>query len=489
MKLSTILNSVDVIQVVGNAELIEVKGFSNNSNDIAEGWVFVAIKGMKLDAHEYILDVINKKASAIILDMDKYPDEIYLQSNCVKILVADSRKAFAQFSTSFYNNPSHELNLIGVTGTKGKTTTAFLIKQIYEYANNQCGLIGTIANYIGKEEVPTKLTTPEANVINKLLRKMVDVGCSECVMEVSSHSLELHRTTGLKFDTTVFTNITSDHFDFHKTFNNYLQAKKKLFDSLIPASKILYNIDDESSNEIIKDSAAKKYSYGTNQSADFRITNIQYDLQGTNFTLAGKDFSTNFHIPLIGIFNAYNASAAIVTTYLSGISIETIKDALLYVKQVPGRFEVISHNNKKVIIDYSHTTDSLKQALQAIHHLCQNEKVYCVFGCGGNRDKLKRSEMGKVASELSDFVYVTSDNPRDEEPMDIISDILKGIDKNNYLVEEIREEAIRKAICNSEDNAVILVAGKGHENYQEIHGIRKYFSDKDTAEKYLELCK
>lgn len=488
MKISEILNSVNVIQVIGNPGKVEVKAISNKSNEIEEGYVFVAIKGMKKDGHEFIPEAISKKAAAIILEDDKLPDEIFLQSNCVKILVKNSRKAFAQFATALYSDPSSKLNLIGITGTKGKTTTAFMIKQILDFSGNECGLLGTIANYIGKDEIPAKLTTPETNVINEFLGKMVERGSKACVMEVSSHSLELYRTEGLKFSFAVFTNITSDHFDFHKTFESYLSAKKKLFDQLSESANIVYNLDDLNSGKLLSNSKAKKYSYGMNPDADFVISDIRYDLNGTAFKIKSKLFEKDFTIPLIGVFNAYNAAAAIITSFVLGIKIEIIKEAIAKVKQVPGRFEVIKNKKKTVIVDYSHTTDSLRQALQAVHHLTKSKKIYCVFGCGGNRDKLKRPEMGEAASELSDFVFVTSDNPRDEEPMNIIDDIIKGIKRSNYAIEENREEAIRKAICESEENAVILIAGKGHENYQEIHGIRKYFSDRETAIKYLEEC-
>jgi len=488
MKLTELLNNLKIIQVVGNAELRDVKGISNSSIDLQEDWIFVAVKGAKIDGHNFVLDAINKNVSAVIVEDNKIPDELFLQANCVKILVEDSRKSLAELSKVIFNNPSKEMDLVGITGTKGKTTTAYLIKNILDSLGENCGMIGTIANYIGKTEYPSKLTTPESHTINFLLRKMVEDKCSACSIEISSHSLELHRVSGLDFKFAVFTNITSDHFDFHKNFQSYLKAKKKLFDSLSADSKIIFNIDDPNYAELIKDSSASRYSYGTNPIADFQISNIQYDLNGTSFILTHKDFTESFSLPLIGKFNAYNAAAAIAVAYLMNKKLSDIVSALKNSKQIPGRFEVITSKDKKVIVDYSHTTDSLKQALESVHHLIKNEKVYTVFGCGGNRDKLKRPEMGKVATELSDFAYVTSDNPRDENPADIINDIIAGIEKHNYEIVEKREEAIKKAILNSEKNAVILIAGKGHENYQEIRGVRKYFSDKDTAIKYLEFC-
>ncbi|GAB4133791.1 MAG: UDP-N-acetylmuramoyl-L-alanyl-D-glutamate--2,6-diaminopimelate ligase [Ignavibacteriales bacterium] len=488
MKLSEILNNVDVIQVVGNAELRDVKGVSNNSLEIKDDWIFVAIKGTKLDGHNFILEAINKNVAAVIIEENKFDDEIFIHSNCVKILVKDSRKALAQVSKKFWSDPSSELQLVGITGTKGKTTTSFLIKNILDSLGDSCGMLGTISNYIGKTEYQAKLTTPESHSINSFLRKMIDAGCAACSMEVSSHSLELHRVDGLNFKFAVFTNITSDHFDFHKNFKSYLKAKKKLFDMLSEESIIIYNADDPNSNELIKDSVAVKYSFGQKTNSDFKIVDIKYDLNGTTFTLTHKEFCESFFTSLIGKFNAYNAAAAIAVAFLMGKNISEIKNALAIAEQVPGRFEIISNKMKKVIVDYSHTTDSLKQALEAVHHLVTNEKIYTVFGCGGNRDKLKRPEMGKVATELSDFVYITSDNPRDEKPADIINDIISGIEKSNYKIIEKREDAIKEAILNSEKNAVVLIAGKGHENYQEISGVRKYFSDKDTAMKYLELC-
>lgn len=488
MKLSEILNGIEVMQVIGSAELRDVKGISNNSLEINEDWIFVAIKGTKLDGHNFVIDAVNKNAAAVIIEENKFDDEIFIHSNCVKILVKDSRKALAQVSKKFWRDPSSGLNLVGITGTKGKTTTSFLIKNILDSLGETCGMLGTISNYIGKNKYQAKLTTPEAHTINSFLNKMIEARCSACSMEVSSHSLELQRVYGLNFKFAVFTNITSDHFDFHKNFESYLRAKKKLFDMLSEDANIVYNIDDPNANRLIKDSAAKKFSFGQNENADFRLSNINYDLNGTTFVLTHKELTESFFTSLIGAFNAYNAAAAIAVAFLMGKGIEEIKNALAIAEQVPGRFEVINYKMKKVIVDYSHTTDSLKQALEAIHHLVTNEKIYTVFGCGGNRDKLKRPEMGKVATELSDFVYITSDNPRDEKPSDIINDIISGIEKSNYKIVEKREEAIKSAILDSEKNAVILIAGKGHENYQEINGVRKYFSDKETAMKYLELC-
>jgi UDP-N-acetylmuramoyl-L-alanyl-D-glutamate--2,6-diaminopimelate ligase len=339
---------------------------------------------------------------------------------------------------------------------------------------------------IGNKEVPTKLTTPEAHVINYLLSEMINEKCSDCVMEVSSHSLELSRVNALDFNVGVFTNITSDHLDFHENFENYLSAKKILFNNLKRSASILYNKDDKNAASILDGSVANKYSYSRNANSDFWIDNVNYGLDGTNFNLILEKKTYEVETNLIGLFNAYNATAAIGASILSGVSVEEAIYGIYSTPQVPGRFEVISSSQKKVIIDYSHTSDSLEQALKAVKHIVGNErKIYTVFGCGGDRDKTKRPIMGGIAEIYSDFVFVTSDNPRTEDPLEIINDIKNGLSKDNHKIIVEREEAIKSAIESSNENAVILIAGKGHETYQEINGVRNYFSDKEVAEKYL----
>ncbi len=488
MKLSELLNKVKVIQVVGNAELKEINDISIDSRTINKNSIFFAIHGEKQDGHKFIPEVLSKSVAAVVLKYsNEYPDQVFAHSNCVKIVVEDSRKSLADFSNALYDEPSRKLKLIGVTGTKGKTTTAFYVKNVFEKAGYKCGLIGTIANYIGDREVKTMLTTPQSHELNFLMAQMVAEGCTACVMEVSSHALDLHRVDYLDFNTAIFTNITSDHMDYHKTFEHYLASKKILFDRIPSDGNIIINSDDKNSKEISKDSKAEKYFYGNDKNADFRLQNVEYDLDGTKFEVVYKEKVYKLETKLVGHFNAYNATSAFVAAVLSGIKPQASAEGIKTTPQVPGRFEVVSMKNKKVIIDYSHTSDSLKQALTAIRHIVKNERpIYTVFGCGGDRDRTKRPVMGNIASEMSDKVYVTSDNPRTEDPFKILDEVVDGIKKNNYKVIENREEAIRSSIFESEEDAVILVAGKGHENYQEINGIRKHFSDKETAEKYLE---
>ena len=487
MELTKLINSVNAIQVAGEVERKDISSICYDSRKVKENSVFVAIKGVNIDGHRFILDAINKGAMAVILeDNNSVPDDIFVHEKRAKILVADSRKALAEISCALYKNPSEKIKLIGITGTNGKTTTTYFIKSILETAGEKTGLLGTIANYIGDVEIKSSLTTPESNDLNELLYRMYNEGCGYAVMEVSSHSLIMNRVYGLNFSSAVFTNITSDHLDFHVNFENYLSAKKILFDSLSSSSFAIYNSDDSNSKRLVGNTKAGLISYGTSSNSDFVLKNISYDLSGTTFTVEHKGGSFPVSTSLIGKFNAYNACAAFAVGFTSGIKEEKIIEGIKNTKQVPGRFEVISKGNKKVIVDYSHTADSLEKALLAVKDIVkESAPVYTVFGCGGNRDKTKRPIMGKIATELSDYVLVTSDNPRFEDPFEIINDIRTGIIKDNYKVIENREEAISYAIKNSEENAIILIAGKGHENYQEIKGIRNHFSDREVAEKFL----
>ncbi|MBZ0199135.1 MAG: UDP-N-acetylmuramoyl-L-alanyl-D-glutamate--2,6-diaminopimelate ligase, partial [Ignavibacteriaceae bacterium] len=415
MKLSYLLNSVNFIKVIGNIEKT-VAGITSDSRKVGENFVFVAIKGFNVDGHKFIGDVVNNGAAAVIIDArENVDDSVFANSNVVKIEVDDSRKALAEISHCFYNEPSKKLKLIGVTGTNGKTTTTYFIKSILEAAGYKTGLVGTIVNMIGEKELPSLLTTPESNDLNELLNKMSLAGCEYAIMEVSSHSLVLNRVHALEFAAGVFTNITSDHLDFHKTFNNYLETKKILFNKLPDTSFGIYNLDDKSSSNFVDGCKAKLLSYGQHTASDYCISNISYNIEGTKFNLKTKGVEYPLFTKLIGEFNAYNAAAAFTVTTALGISYETAMRGIKNTNQVPGRFEVIGSGDKKAIIDYSHTADSLEKTLQALNELVKTERpIYTVFGCGGNRDKTKRPIMGKIASELSTKVIVTSDNPRFE---------------------------------------------------------------------------
>jgi UDP-N-acetylmuramoyl-L-alanyl-D-glutamate--2,6-diaminopimelate ligase len=487
MELSSILNKIQVIQVVGEISRDQIAGIHYDSRKVSNNSIFVAIKGFKTDGHKYISEAISKGALAIVLeDNSAFPDDAITRQNVAKILVKNSREALAELSSSFFDEPSKKIKLVGVTGTNGKTTTTYFIKSIFETAGYKTGLIGTISNFIGEKEIVSSLTTPESNDLNFLFHEMHEQGCEYAVMEVSSHSLALKRVHKLFFSSAVFTNLTQDHLDFHQNLEDYLKSKKILFDNLDLSASAIYNADDPNGAMIIADSKAKIFSYGNSDTSDFRIMDIKFNLNGTYFSVSHKDKKYEVSTSLVGDFNAYNACAAFSAAALMGVSNDLILDGIRNTKPVPGRFEVLGKKNKKVIVDYSHTPDSLEKALIAIRKISKNNNpVYAVFGCGGNRDRTKRPLMGRIASEIADKVIMTSDNPRFEEPMAIIDEIKTGISKNNYKVIDNREAAIKNAIESSEDDAVILIAGKGHETYQEIKGVRNHFSDKEIAEKYL----
>lgn len=487
MRLHQLISSLRTIQVTGKVANTEITSIEFNSENVIKNSVFVAIKGFRHDGHNFILDAIDKGAIAIILENNEIiPDVIFDHSGVAKILVSDSRESLAVISDLFFDQPSGKMDLVGITGTNGKTTTAFFLKNILDEAGNKTGLIGTISNYIGDKKLDSKLTTPESVDLNRMLSEMYLAGCSNVVMEVSSHSLVLRRVHSVKFKTGIFTNITPEHLDFHFTFENYLNAKKILFDSLPQDSFALYNTDDIHSPDIIKDCKAKKSGFGTSPGSDFRMQNIVYDLDGTSVDVIYNKTMFKLSTRLVGEFNAYNACAAFAAAVLLGIDADVAIKGIENTPQVPGRFEIFGNGKRKIIIDYSHTPDSLEKALLVIKKLSgERKKIITVLGCGGNRDTLKRPLMGKIAANLSDEVIITSDNPRDEEPFSIIEQIKAGIDKNNYRIIENREEAIHNAIENGGSDYVLLIAGKGHEDYQEIKGIRAHFSDKEVARKYF----
>lgn len=487
MLLDKLLNNINAIQVTGKPKEHQVSRVEYDSRKVIEGSVFVAIKGFNTDGHLFLQDALNKKAIAVVVEnSESVPDSLVNHFGAVKIVVKDSRKTLAELSNAFYDYPSRKLKLIGITGTNGKTTTSYFIKNIYESAGYNTGLMGTISNYIGNEKLDSNLTTPESNDLNKLLNDIYNAGCKYAIMEVSSHSLALRRVYSINYSYAVFTNITAEHLDFHGDFENYLNAKKMLFDDLPDSSSAIFNNDDLHSVDVLKDCSASKYSFGTGEGSNFRISEINFDLSGTTFIMNFENKNYSLKTSLVGSFNAYNAAAAFAVARLSGIKDQITIDAIYNTPQVPGRFEVLNNGTRKVIIDYSHTPDSLEKALMAIRKLTEKKNpVYTVFGCGGNRDKQKRPVMGKIATELSDKVFITSDNPRYEDPEIIIENIKTGITSDNYQVIEDREKAIEEAIKFSGKNSVILIAGKGHEEYQEINGIKSKFSDREIAKKYL----
>ncbi|MFN3133944.1 MAG: UDP-N-acetylmuramoyl-L-alanyl-D-glutamate--2,6-diaminopimelate ligase [Candidatus Kryptonium sp.] len=490
MKLSEILKYLKVKKFVGD-ENLNVSGIAYDSREVDEGELFVAIKGLNVDGHRFIPEAVLGGAVAIILEDDLIDDNYFIERNVAKIVVPDSRKALAVASSVFYGFPSQKLKLIGVTGTNGKTTTTHLIKSILEFGGMKAGLIGTINYVIGDEIIPAGQTTPESLEINRFISKMVEKGISSCVMEVSSHALALDRVYGLDFDVGVFTNLTHDHLDFHQTFEAYFQAKKILFDSLKQSAYAVYNIDDPHGERIVADTKAMKLSYGKNERADVRIKEFRLGFDGT-YVIVQVPTGAELEISskLIGEFNVYNISSAVAVGYILGIELEDIKRGIEAVESVKGRFErIVSPDGYTVIIDYAHTPDALEKCIDAILKMREQlggGKLITVFGCGGDRDKSKRPIMGRISTEKSDITVITSDNPRFEDPEGIISDILKGVKENSvYYVFVDRKEAIERALEMAERNDIVLIAGKGHEEYQIIRDIKVPFSDSQVVFEYF----
>lgn len=463
------------------------------SNDVEQNDIFFAIKGFVTDGNKYVKDALSKGAKAVITDGDPGIIDGRIHK------VADARKTMAQMSSAFYGFPSAKMKMAGVTGTNGKTTVTSMINFVLQSLGKKTGLIGTNGNYINKRFLKTEHTTPDAIELNRILKEMCDEGVEIAVMEVSSHSLALCRVYGIEFDIAVFTNLTPEHLDFHGNMDSYFETKKMLFDSLkrIGAKGLqpaaIYNCNDEYGSKIVSGSEAERIAYGFG-CGTFTAKKIDMDINGMSFEVLvprnGEDIdSIKIKTKLTGKFNVSNILAAIAALHSLHVSYKDIVKHIAEFNSVDGRFNRIKLNNgADAIIDYSHTPDSLLKALTTIREILDESgskgKIITVFGCGGNRDKAKRPMMGNIAVANSNEVIITSDNPRDEEPMSIIEDIKAGISRDNYTVEEDRELAIKKAIEMSRKGDVILIAGKGHETYQEIKGVKHHLSDRELAEKY-----
>jgi UDP-N-acetylmuramoyl-L-alanyl-D-glutamate--2,6-diaminopimelate ligase len=489
-----VINAKSEIMGLNVSTDFEVNNLRYDSKLVEKGDVFFAIKGYKTDGNKYIHDALSKGANAVITDSIEFTSDVRI------FKVLDCRKTMAEMSNSFYNYPSRKLKIIGVTGTNGKTTVTSLINFVLEFAGKRTGLIGTNGNIINKKSFESTHTTPESVDLNGLLNQMVNSGVEYVIIEVSSHALELKRVYGIEFDAAIFTNLTPEHLDFHKTMNDYFYSKKILFDSIQRINNkgnntvVIYNSDDEYGGRIIENSESERISFGFNP-ALYSIQNLNLSFEGMSFDmlipLNGEDINKlNVKSKQTGRFNVYNILASTAALKYLGLSYGLIKNAIENFNPVDGRFNQIKlQNSSMAIIDYSHTPDSLQKAITTIREIIDvnkiKGKIITVFGCGGNRDRTKRPIMGKIATRFSDQVIITSDNPRDEEPMDIISEIKMGITSDNYSVEQDREKAIIKAYKMSKKNDVILIAGKGHESYQEIKGVKHHLSDREIVEKYI----
>ena len=476
--LKDILYTVKTSQVIGNTEL-GINALYLNSLEIKENDLFVAINGFTTDGHQYIQSAISKGAVAVVCEV--LPK--ILLDEITYVVVKNSSQAIAIIASNFYDNPSSNLTLVAVTGTNGKTSVVTLLFKLYEKLGYKVGLLSTVENKIGDEIIPATHTTPNAIALNELLAKMVKAGCDYAFMEASSHAIHQNRTYGLDFDGAIFTNLTHDHLDYHKTFRDYLNAKKLLFDNLPKYAFSLVNADEKNGIIIPQNTKAKKYTYALKSEADFTIRILETDFSGMLVNIDG----TEIHTKLIGDFNAYNLLSVYATAMLLDADNMEVLVALSTLVGAEGRFEYsISENDKIVaIVDYAHTPDALKNVLETINKIKTREnKVITVVGCGGDRDVTKRPLMAAIACRFSDKVILTSDNPRTEEPDVIIQEMQVGVpltEKRKVLSIANRGEAIKTACMLAEEKDIILIAGKGHEKYQEVSGAKHPFDDKEKV--------
>jgi UDP-N-acetylmuramoyl-L-alanyl-D-glutamate--2,6-diaminopimelate ligase len=495
MRLSKILENVTVTKLfqtnygqMAVTQDIEIGGVQYDSRKIQRSDCFVAVKGTKVDGHAFIQDAINQGAKAVVIQNDNLlPDPLCMHSGVIKVVVPDTRKALAVISSNYYGHPSKKMRFVGVTGTNGKTTTSHLVKSILEAAGEKVGLVGTIEYKIGEQVIPATHTTPESLELNELFALMAERNCTAVSMEVSSHALDQSRVYGLDFDVAIFTNLTQDHLDYHVTMEKYFEAKKMLFTGLKPSSCAVLNHDDRWGMLLHDSIGVKTISYGINSGADVKVKDLKFTMSGTTLTVSNGHGELTFTIPLIGEFNVYNVLAAFCAGLALGIPREQILQGINNVKNVRGRFErIVAPAGWIAIIDYAHTPDALENCLKTIHAIMplQNRgRIITVFGAGGDRDKTKRPLMGRIAGDYSDIVIVTSDNPRTEEPEKIIDDIIRGITRHaSVLREPNRRTAIEQAISCAHQGDVILIAGKGHEDYQIIGREKIHFNDREIVE-------
>ncbi len=481
--LKDILYKVALTEVIGLTDA-KISSVEFDSRKVKEDGLFIAVKGLTVDGHEFIDQTIKKGAIAIICE--EFPKKKYKGITYLK--VKDSSEALAIIASNFYDQPSSKLKLVGITGTNGKTTTATLLYKLFSKLGYKVGLLSTVKNQINDKIIPATHTTPDALELNKLLRDMVAAGCTHCFMEVSSHAVVQKRIVGLNFAGAVFTNITHDHLDFHKTFDEYIKAKKKFFDDLSSSAFALVNKDDSHGMVMLQNTKATKKTFSLKNAADYKCKIIENTFSGLDLTIDGQEI----WIKLIGAFNAYNALGIYAVARLLGENKEEILKALSSLDAVEGRFQYTKAPNGTIgVVDYAHTPDALSNVLSTLQDVrASKEKIITVVGCGGDRDKTKRPIMASIACEKSDKVILTSDNPRSEEPAEIIHQMEKGLslmNKKKSLSIADRREAIKTACQLAQRGDIILLAGKGHEKYQEIKGVKYPFDDMEILTETLNL--
>ena len=481
MKLNELLRNIKNVALTGS-DNVEITGVNIDSRRIATGQLFVAMRGTQVDGHRFITKATEQGAVAVLCE--ELPE--VLSEGVTYVKVPSTEDVVGHVATAFYGNPSEKLKLVGATGTNGKTTIATLLYNMFRKLGYKCGLLSTVCNYIEEEVVPADHTTPDPIELNRLLAQMVDAGCQYVFMECSSHAIAQKRIGGLKFSVGIFTNLTRDHLDYHKTFENYRDAKKSFFDMLPKGSYAIINADDKNGSVMVQNTKATVKTYSTRQMADYRARLIECHFEGMYLEIDGHEVGVQF----IGKFNVSNLLAVYGTARVLGENPEDILIALSTLGSVSGRLEPIrSADGFTAIVDYAHTPDALENVLNAIHEVLDGRgKVITVCGAGGNRDKGKRPLMAKEAARQSDRVIITSDNPRFEDPQEIINDMLAGLDRQQMkkvLSIVDRREAIRTACMMAQKGDVILIAGKGHEDYQEIKGVKHHFDDKEVVREFI----
>ena len=484
MRLNELLESVETLNITHAAD-VEIKGIAYDSRQVRSGWLFVAISGHKVEGSEYITDAVSRGAVVVVSE-----EEFDLGAGVTHLQVPRARRALAEIANAYFGDLSRQMKVVGITGTNGKTTTAYMVRDILRDADLEPGLLGTVAYEIGEHIIPAARTTPEAPDIHSMFQHMKEEGSKAVVMEVSSHAIVLERIHGIDFDVGVFTNLTQDHLDFHKDMDTYFNVKAQLFESFEKrcGSAVVINIDDPWGQKIVDEHGLKAdvVTYGFNERAMVCASEVTVSVEGTCFNVYTPWGDEKICLKLLGRFNIFNALAALAVGGILGVELPKMVQTLRDIPNVPGRLELVpNRKHRKVFVDYAHTDDALKNVLSTLREICKG-KLVVVFGCGGNRDRGKREKMGRVAAKLADYTIVTSDNPRDEDPEAIVGEIIAGFsDVSQFEVEIDRRAAIKKGIRSIGRKDILLVAGKGHETYQEVQGTIIPFDDRETVREII----
>lgn len=478
MKLRALLHGIEILESTADLEQ-DITAVAYDSRKVTKGSLFVAISGFASDGNRFIPGAMEKGAAVVVTAKKPEQDVPY-------VLVTSDRYALAMIGTNFYGHPAESMTMIGITGTNGKTSTTLLLKQLLEKVKGaKVGLIGTMANMVGDELIPTERTTPESFELQGLFARMRDAGCTYVIMEVSSHAIALDRVGGVHFDVAAFTNLTEDHLDFHKTMDAYCDTKAELFTR---CDQAVINIDDSYAPRMLAKASCPVIKTAVRSAGDLVAKDLDLQAEGISFVAASQGAEVPVYLPIPGKFTVYNALTVMGVAEALGISIEESAKALASVSGVKGRIEVVPTPDQEysVLIDYAHTPDGLENVLSSVRDFCKG-RVIAVFGCGGDRDPIKRPIMGKIGVKLADLAVITSDNPRTEDPNAIIADILKGVDAQlgNYVVEPDRRKAIRYAMDIAKKDDIIVLAGKGHETYQEINGVKHHLDEREEVASYL----